>query len=107
MGSPSLKLTMDPCNYYRKEDLPRMEPMLREIFAKVGAETVLAHAKDVKAAAEGTDLPAAGLGVLDYPLYISLLAGLDKELYLNLEHLTLEDVPRARDFVAGKLAALG
>jgi sugar phosphate isomerase/epimerase len=99
VNSPSLKLVMDPCNYFRKDDLARMQPMLEEIFKRVGKETVLAHAKDVKASAEGTDLPASGKGVLDYPLYLRLLAGLDKELYLAVEHLTLDDVARARDFV--------
>jgi len=97
--SPSLKLTMDPCNYFRKEDLPRMQPMLEEMFRAVGKDTVLAHAKDVKASKDGTDLPAAGLGVLDYPLYLRLLAALDRPCSLVIEHLTLQDVPRARDYV--------
>ncbi|MBM3334369.1 sugar phosphate isomerase/epimerase, partial [Candidatus Sumerlaeota bacterium] len=34
INSPSLKLTMDPCNYFRKEDLSRMQPMLEEIFRR-------------------------------------------------------------------------
>ena len=93
---------MDPCNYYRKEDLPRMGPVLEDIFRRLGARIVLAHAKDVKASADGTDLPASGLGVLDYPLYLRLLAKLDREMFLALEHLGLEDVPRARDFVLGQ-----
>jgi sugar phosphate isomerase/epimerase len=76
-----------------------MQPMLEDIFRRVGQQTVLAHAKDVKPAPEGPDLPAAGLGVLDYPLYLRLLAGLNSELYLAIEHLTMEDVPRARDYV--------
>jgi len=97
---PGLKLVMDPCNYYRKEDLPRMDPMLEEMFRRMGKRIVLAHAKDVKAAADGgTDLPAAGFGVLDYPLFLRLLAGLNRELYVIIEHLTLDDVPRARDYV--------
>jgi sugar phosphate isomerase/epimerase len=99
VSSPSLKLVMDPCNYFRKEDLPRMQAMLEDIFKRVGKQTVLAHAKDVAASAEGTDLPAAGKGVLDYPLYLRLLAGLDREMYLAVEHLDLKDVPRARDYV--------
>ena len=99
VDSPALKLVMDPCNYFRKEDLARMQPMLEEIFRRVGKQTVLAHAKDVKASADGTDLPASGQGVLDYPLYLRLLAQLDREIYLALEHLTLDDVPRARDYV--------
>jgi hypothetical protein len=37
--------------------------------------------------------------VLDYPLYLRLLAGLDRGMYLTIEHLTLKDVVRARDYV--------
>jgi len=102
VNSPSLKLIMDPCNYFRKEDLPRMKPMLEDIFRRVGKETVFAHAKDVKESPTGTDLPASGKGVLDYPLYLRLLAQLDREVYLAVEHLTLDDVARARDFVLGQ-----
>jgi sugar phosphate isomerase/epimerase len=98
-GSPNLKLVMDPCNYYRKSDLARMQPVLEDIFERVGQQTVIAHAKDVKAAPDGTDLPASGMGVLDYPLYLRLLARLDREIPLIVEHLSLDDIPRARDFV--------
>jgi sugar phosphate isomerase/epimerase len=97
--SPGLKLVMDPCNYFRKEDLPRMKPMLEEMFRRLGPQIALAHAKDVKASAEGTDLPASGLGVLDYPLYLRLLARLDREMYLAVEHVALDDVPRARGYI--------
>lgn len=104
--SPSLKLTMDPCNYYRNEDLPNMGPMLEDMFRRVGGETVIAHAKDVKAAGKEQELPAAGLGVMDYPRYLRLLAGLDRELYLVVEHLKMPDVARARDFVKGQIDRL-
>ncbi len=100
---PGLKFVMDPCNYYRKEDLSRMDPILEDMFQRLRKNIVLAHAKDVKPAADnGTDLPAAGQGVLDYPLFLRLLAGLDRELYVIIEHLTLDDVPRARDYVLGQ-----
>ncbi len=103
VNSPALKLVMDPCNYFRKEDLPRMQPMLQEMFRRLGREIVVAHAKDVKAAPDGTDLPAAGRGVLDYPLYLRLLAELDRPMDLILEHLTLADMPRAREFVRNQM----
>ena len=101
VNSPALKLVMDPCNYFRKADLVRMQPMLKDIFQRVGKQTVIAHAKDVKAAAnaDDTELPAAGKGVLDYPLYLRLLAELDREIYLAVEHLSLPEVPAARDYV--------
>ena len=95
---------MDPCNYFRPEELPQMQPMLEDMFRRLGDRIVIAHAKDVKAAPSGTDLPAAGLGVLDYPLFLRLLAKLNRPLDLVIEHLTLPDVPRARDFVKGHLA---
>ncbi len=104
--SPALKLVMDPNNYFRKEDLPKMRPMLEEMFRRLGSHIVLAHAKDVKPAPDGTELPAAGKGVLDYPLYLRLLAELDRPLDLILEHLTLDDVPRARDYVLDQLEAI-
>ncbi len=99
--SPALKLVMDPCNYFHKAELARMQPMLKDIFQRVGKQTVIAHAKDVKAApnADDTELPAAGKGVLDYPLYLRLLAELDREIYLAVEHLSLPEVPAARDYV--------
>jgi sugar phosphate isomerase/epimerase len=103
LHSSSFRLVMDPCNYYRKEDLPQMDAMLQNIFQRVGRQTVVAHAKDVKAAPDGTDLPASGLGVLNYPLYLKLLAQLNRKLDLVIEHLTLEDVPRARDYVLSQM----
>ncbi len=99
--SPALKLVMDPCNYFRKDDLSRMDATLRDIFRRVGQQTVLAHAKDVKGRSDvdDTDLPAAGKGVLNYPLYLRLLAQLDREIYLAVEHLTIDEVAAARDYV--------
>jgi sugar phosphate isomerase/epimerase len=103
VNSPALKLVMDPCNYFRKEDLARMQPMLEDMFKRLGDRIVVAHAKDVKAAAEGTDLPGPGQGVLDYPLYLRLLAQLGRPTHLIIEHLSLPDVPRARDYVIGQM----
>jgi sugar phosphate isomerase/epimerase len=97
--SPALQMVMDPCNYFRNEDCAKVPAMLEKIFKMVGNHSVVAHAKDMKQAPKGPDLPAAGLGEMDYPLYLRLLAGLKKPLYLALEHLTLSDVPRARDYV--------
>lgn len=107
VDSPALKLTMDPCNYYRNEDLPRMDEIMRDMFKRIGKQTVLAHAKDVKAKEDGgQDLPASGLGVLNYPLYLRLLAELDRPMPLIIEHLTIDDVPRARDYVKAQFEKL-
>lgn len=102
IDSPALKVVMDPANFFRNEDLPRMRAMLEDLFQQVGNRIALAHAKDVKAAPNGPELPAAGQGSLDYPLYLRLLARLNRKIDLVLEHLTLDDVPRARDYVLGQ-----
>ncbi|HSW45669.1 MAG TPA: sugar phosphate isomerase/epimerase [Phycisphaerae bacterium] len=106
VDSPGLRLTMDPCNYFRNEDLPRMKPILNDLFKRVGRQTVLAHAKDVKAGPNGSETPAAGRGEMDYPLYLRLLAELDKELWLVVEHLQIDDVARARDYVKAQFDRL-
>jgi sugar phosphate isomerase/epimerase len=99
VNSPSLRLVMDPCNYFRKVDLPRMRPMLEAMFQRLGSQVIIAHAKDVKASPEGEELPAAGLGVLDYPLFLRLLAQLERPIPVVIEHLRRPDVARTRDFV--------
>lgn len=105
--SPGLKLVMDPANYFRPEDLPRMKPMLKEMFDRLGPQIALAHAKDVKGGpGEPQQHPAAGLGQLDYPLYLRLLAELDRPIDVIFEHVKIDDVPRARDFVLGHIDKL-
>jgi sugar phosphate isomerase/epimerase len=96
---------MDPCNFFRKDALPRMRPMLEAMFRRLGDHVAIAHAKDVKPSADGTseDLPAAGLGVLDYPLFLRLLAQLDRPIPLVVEHLRSPDVARARSFVVAQI----
>jgi sugar phosphate isomerase/epimerase len=97
--SPSLKVTMDPCNFLKNEDLPKLDAMMDDAFKRFGKQVVIAHAKDVRAGEKDQELPAAGKGVLNYPHYLRLLASLDKPMPLIIEHLTLDDVARARDYV--------
>ena len=104
--SPALKLVMDPANYFREEDLVQMKPMLKEMFRRLGPQIAVAHAKDVKSAPGGPEHPAAGLGQLDYPVYLRLLAELDRPLDVIFEHVKIDDVPRARDFVLGHINKL-
>ncbi|NUQ64849.1 MAG: sugar phosphate isomerase/epimerase [Pirellulales bacterium] len=106
VDSPALKLVMDPCNYFRSDDLPRMKAMLQEMFQRLGPKIAIAHAKDVKDSPQGPEHPAPGRGVLDYPLYFRLLAELDRPLDLVIEHLALDDVARSRDFVLGHIERL-
>ena len=72
IGSPHLKVTIDPANIFHAGELPRMREMLDEAFALVGKDIVLAHAKDLDHDGDAGHR-AAGQGVLDYDRYLGLL----------------------------------
>lgn len=125
---PGLGLLMDPTNYFEAHNIGNMRAVLRQIFDTLADRIVIAHAKDVKRAGEdksekhaGIDaaeghtfrgvgeieLPAPGLGVLDYDYYLRRLSEKSPNIPLIIEHLDETDVPRAKRFIDGKLRALG
>jgi len=104
--SPALKLTLDPANYFRPQDLPNTKPMLEEIFRRLGPQIVLAHAKDVRLAEGKLAYPPAGQGMIDYLTFLSLLAQLNRPIDLVFEYLKLEEVPPTVGFVRGMMDKL-
>ena len=53
------------------------------------------------------ELPAPGLGSLNYDLYLKRLAQKHPNIPMIIEHLDESDVPRAKKFLDGKLAGAG
>ena len=106
VNSPALKLVMDPCNYFRPADVPKMKAMLNDMFRRLGPHVAIAHAKDVNNTPSGQQLPGPGKGDLDYPLYLQLLAELDRPIDVLIEHLKIEEVADAREFVLGHIDKL-
>ncbi len=53
------------------------------------------------------DLPAPGLGALNYDLYLTRLSHDHPNIPLIIEHLEEEDVPRAKKFIDEKLLRNG
>lgn len=124
---PGLGLLMDPTNYFEDHNIDAMDVTLRQIFDTLSDRVRIAHAKDVKrstTAAEkhadidasdahsfrgvgAIELPAPGLGALDYDAYLRLLSRKHPNVPLIIEHLEESDVPRAKRFVDGKLRANG
>jgi sugar phosphate isomerase/epimerase len=104
IGSPHLKVTMDPANLFHKGELPRMKEILDEAFSLVGKEIVLCHAKDLDHDGEAGHVPA-GYGVLDYDRYMSLLRKYEFKGPVLLHGLTVEQVPGCLAFVRAKLAS--
>lgn len=124
---PALGLLMDPTNYFEAHNIDRMDHVLRQIFDTLADRIRIAHAKDVKRAQDSSEkhadidaseahsfrgvgaieLPAPGLGVLNYDYYLRRLAEKHPNIPIIIEHLDEADVPRAKKFLDSKLRANG
>jgi sugar phosphate isomerase/epimerase len=129
--SPALELLMDPTNYFESYNIDQMDAVLNEVFNALSDKIRVAHAKDVKRAGDNKEekhadigdadaleshtfrgvgeieLPAAGLGELNYDLYLQRLAERNPNVPLIIEHLDEPDVPRAKRFVVDTLKKYG
>ncbi|WP_053352853.1 MULTISPECIES: sugar phosphate isomerase/epimerase family protein [Leucobacter] len=131
INHPGLELLMDPTNYFDASNIDDQAGVLNEVFDTLGDRVRIAHAKDVKRAGDdksekhadiGDDdalashtfrgvgeieLPAAGLGSLDYDLYVRRLSERNPNVPLIIEHLDESDVPRAKEFLREVLKRQG
>jgi sugar phosphate isomerase/epimerase len=123
----NLKLLCDPTNYFDESNIDTVDVQLRRIFDALSDKMVVAHAKDCKRALDtgekhadidadeahsfrgsgAVELPAPGLGVLNYDLYLKLLAKDYPNIPLIIEHLDETDIPRAQGFINEVLARQG
>ena len=128
---PGLGLLMDPTNYFEDHNIDKMDAVLKQIFDTLSDRVRISHAKDVKRAEADTsekhadigdedaleshtfrgvgaiELPAPGLGSLNYDLYLKRLAEKHPNIPIIIEHLEEADVPRAKKFLDGRLRAHG
>jgi sugar phosphate isomerase/epimerase len=131
VNHPGLGLLMDPANYFEAHNIDRMDATLNAVFDALGDRILIAHAKDVKRAgadksekhsdignrdaAEGLtfrgvgeiELPAPGLGELNYDLYLARLGKIHPNIPIIVEHLDEADAPRAKRFLDQKLNGIG
>lgn len=128
---PGLGLLMDPTNYFETHNIDRMDAILNQVFDTLSDKIKIGHAKDVKRSGDDKsekhadigdenaseshtfrgvgeiELPAPGLGSLNYDLYLKRLAQKHPNIPMIIEHLDESDVPRAKKFLDGKLRAQG
>jgi sugar phosphate isomerase/epimerase len=103
LRSPRLKIIIDPANLFHVEDLPNQGRILDAAFDLLGADMVLAHAKDVRVVGGTVRHVAAGTGVLDYRHYLTLLR--QTPVPLIMHGLAETEVERALAFLRWTLAA--
>lgn len=127
VNSPNLALICDPTNYFTGANIGNMDAELEKVFDRLAPYMRIAHAKDCKLAEDvsekhadidadeshsfrgsgDVELPAAGLGSLNYDLYVRLLAKHHPNMPLIIEHLDEGGIPRAKEFVDGVLKNAG
>jgi sugar phosphate isomerase/epimerase len=128
IDDPHLGLLMDPTNYFEEHNIGAMDQTIHHIFDKLAGKIKIAHAKDVKLAdaAFGVamadidadeahalrgvgriELPAPGLGSLNYDLYLKRLSQHYPNIPIIIEHLDEQDIPRAKEFIDGRLLVNG
>ncbi len=105
IASPHLKITMDAANLFHAGDLSRMTEVMQHAFALLGNDIVLAHAKDLSHDGDAGHEPA-GHGLLDYELYVSLLAQIGFRGPLLLHGLDESLVAGCVAFLRRKLAGM-
>lgn len=96
LSSPAVKIVLDAANLIPPGEHHRQEAILRAAFELLGPDIVLAHAKDIRP--DGAFV-AAGHGVLDYPLFATLLQEHHFDGPLILHGLTEPQVPEAFEFL--------
>ncbi|MET4640267.1 sugar phosphate isomerase/epimerase [Mycetocola sp. 2940] len=128
---PGIELLMDPTNYFETHNIDNQQQVLGDVFNNLGDRVRIAHAKDVKRSGDDKtekhadigdenaleshtfrgvgeiELPAAGLGELDYEFYVKCLSEKSPNVPLIIEHLDESDVPRAKKFVDDVLTKIG
>ncbi len=100
MRSSRLKVVLDAANLFRVGELSCQGEILEEVFALLGEEIVIAHAKDVLDTGEPV---AAGRGELDYDLYLEGLREVGFEGPLILHGIDESEVEESVAFLNSRL----
>jgi sugar phosphate isomerase/epimerase len=127
VNHPALGLLMDPTNYFTDSNIDHIDNELNRIFNALSDKIKVAHAKDCKRAVDtsekhahidaveshtfrgagAVELPAPGLGNLNYDLYLTRLIERHPNIPIIIEHLDETDIPRAKKFLDDKLKKIG
>ena len=111
VGSPRLRVVMDPVNHFESiHQAFNSAQQLRLIFDAMGAIAPIAHAKDIHV---GDDLishldeEVPGEGVLDYKTFLTLFQSYQPNGYLLIEHIPPDKIPSANAFIRRVAAEAG
>lgn len=98
IGSPTLKIVLDPANLFEVATLAEQRRLVAEAVDLLGDRIVMAHAKD---RTPSGDFTTAGKGVIDFRHYLGRLraAGFDGDIVTH--GLAADDAPGVAAFLSG------
>ena len=100
LQSNKVKVLIDPANLLNLSNVGQQDGVLKEAFDLLGEDIVFAHAKEFCADGRlGT--VALGRGVVNFPLYLSLLRSAGYENALVLHGFPEEDVSESLGYLRG------
>ncbi len=102
IGSPWIKIVIDPANLFHPGDLPRMREFLDEAFEWLGPDICLAHAKELSAQGQAGGLPP-GRGAVDWDHYLGWLVRIEYQGPLIIHGLPENEVAEAVDFLRSRM----
>ena len=110
VASPRVRCALDVVNWITIDTIYETGRAINRMADVLGNLPVSAHAKDViiedRLVTHITEVPA-GLGLLDWDVFLPRLEAIDRDLPLVVEHCTADELPRISDFLHNKAADLG
>ena len=100
LGSPRLKIVLDPANLFEHGDTALSRERTREAVDLLGNDLAMAHAKDRRADGRFT---FPGDGVVDFPDFVALLRGAGFQGPLVTHGLSAAEAPGVAQFLRGLL----
>lgn len=113
VGSPVLKVHLDPVNWMTFDTVYDNGPAIAEMFATLGPDRIYgAHSKGVAVGEElivhlSETYTGAPDDLIDHATILRELAKLPGDPYLVIEHLTVEQMPSARDHLRRIASEIG
>ncbi len=110
VGSERVRCAWDAVNWTTLETIYDTGRAIARMGEALGTLPISAHAKDViiedRLVTHISEVPA-GLGLLDWDVFLPRLEALDPDLPLVVEHCTSDELPRISEFLHAKAADLG
>ena len=110
VGSPWVRVDMDPVNWITLDSYFRNGDAIDEMFDTLDTRVGSGHSKDITLWDRHTvhlDTVPTGQGEIDHGRYIHRLERLDPEMYLIVEGCSTAEAPGIRQFLADQAAEVG